>query len=589
MVADNSLVKNGTGTVTLAGNNTYNGPTTVNQGTLVAAHSNALGATSAGTTVADDATLAFQGGVSVGPEPLTVGHFTAPGKEGIANLGGANSFAGNVQAASGTGNVGIRSDAGSLTLTGTVALNTSSLTVAGDGDTIIANTITGGAVVNNVGFASIILSTPNLRAYYRLGEAAGAATAVDSGPNGYNGAYEGSAGSNLGAASAYAPLNTALHLDGGDDRVALTNAANLGVQNSSFTALAWINADTLGGDKTIFGTDQTGTNVGLHLITRGTQAWMGFYANDTGGAQTLSASTWYLMTWRYDISNGQQAIFINGALDNATTGHAAFQGNDTIRIGRWGGGNYFDGVIDEAAFFNRALTDAEIAALYAAGPVVPGNQTYYSNLVKRGLGTLTLGGNNTYNGTTTVEAGTLLVNGTTSGQGNYAVWSGAILGGTGSIGLAPGGSVTFQGGSFLSPGTSPGTLTILGDLVLEDGATYLWELGPGAYDSVALTGTLTLGNWILRIMDDGGTARESDKFYLFTGVTVDDVIGSITPTIDWSLAPLWAQNTDPADIVFDIDDIGLYMTGLASTPEPATLTLLALGGLALLRRRRRTR
>ncbi len=160
-----------------------------------------------------------------------------------------------------------------------------------------------------------------------------------------------------------------------------------------------------------------------------------------------------------------------------------------------------------------------------------------------------------------------------------------MISGTGSIGLATGAAVTFQAGAILSPGLGPGTLTVVGDLTMADNSIYLWELGPAAYDTTIVTGELTLGEWILRVADAGGTAHPSDKFYLFTsGGTFTDVG---TPTIDWSLVPLWGVNTDPDAIVFDTDAGGLYVTGLSSTPEPATLTLLALGGLALWRRRRR--
>ena len=55
----NDVMKLGTGTATLAGDNTYNGETTVMEGTLAAASDTALGATTAGTVVLDGATLAL--------------------------------------------------------------------------------------------------------------------------------------------------------------------------------------------------------------------------------------------------------------------------------------------------------------------------------------------------------------------------------------------------------------------------------------------------------------------------------------------------------------------------------------------------
>lgn len=62
-------------------------------------------------------------------------------------------------------------------------------------------------------------------------------------------------------------------------------------------------------------------------------------------------------------------IYINGALDGElaysgtppTTGH-------TLRIGqRYSGDFTFKGLIDEVSIYNRALTDEEIQAIFAAG------------------------------------------------------------------------------------------------------------------------------------------------------------------------------------------------------------------------------
>jgi autotransporter-associated beta strand protein len=68
------IINWGSGTLRLNGNNTYPGLTTVNAGTLVVGHPNALGATTFGTVVNNDALIRVCGAV-VGAEPLTLNSY----------------------------------------------------------------------------------------------------------------------------------------------------------------------------------------------------------------------------------------------------------------------------------------------------------------------------------------------------------------------------------------------------------------------------------------------------------------------------------------------------------------------------------
>lgn len=140
------VVKEGTGTWTLSGSNTYARETTVSAGILNIRNNSALGAVmsnettptalGAGTTVASGATLQIQNNISVGAELLTLSGTGAAGQSGaLVNVSGTNNFAGDVVLAA---NTTIASDAGRLNITSATALNGSAasrtLTLAGAGD-----------------------------------------------------------------------------------------------------------------------------------------------------------------------------------------------------------------------------------------------------------------------------------------------------------------------------------------------------------------------------------------------------------------------------------------------------------------------
>lgn len=114
-------------------------------------------------------------------------------------------------------------------------------------------------------------------------------------------------------------------------------------------------------------------------------------------------------------------------------------------------------------------------------------------LVKTGPGTLELTADNIYTGPTTIEAGCLLVNGTTTGQGDFVVNADATLGGTGAVGLASGKTATIEAGGTLAPGAADvGTLSVVGDVVLDSNAVYAWECDSGVGDLVTVGGDLRL-------------------------------------------------------------------------------------------------
>ncbi|PXA04065.1 hypothetical protein DDZ13_08475 [Coraliomargarita sinensis] len=90
-------------------------------------------------------------------------------------------------------------------------------------------------------------------------------------------------------------------------------------------------------------------------------------------------------------------------------------------------------------------------------------------LIKTGLGSLILNGNNSYTGATLVSNGLLRVEGSLTGTSSLTVESGAAIGGSGTIGVFT--SISGE----LTPGSSPGIATYSAGLSLADTSTSTFE------------------------------------------------------------------------------------------------------------------
>ena len=157
-----SLTKDGTGRAILSGNNTYSGTTNVQNGTLVLAHSNALGTTAGGVTVTGGASLAVQGGITIN-EAITLNGGGVANSGALRNLSGNNSISGQISLASDTR---INSDAGELTIDvasgNAITASNRSLTLGGVAGIKVADPIsTGTGTLTKDGSGTTILQSNN--------------------------------------------------------------------------------------------------------------------------------------------------------------------------------------------------------------------------------------------------------------------------------------------------------------------------------------------------------------------------------------------------------------------------------------------
>jgi len=149
-------------------------------------------------------------------------------------------------------------------------------------------------------------------------------------------------------------------------------------------------------------------------------------------------------------------------------------------------------------------------------------------VTKIGTGIQTFSGANTYRGGTLISAGTLLVQNTAgsgTGTGDVSVDSGSTLGGNGSIS----GTVTIQFAGTLAPGASIGKLTISSNLTLH-GNVVMEIARNGAvltYDLVAGIQTNTYGGTLIVTNIGGSPLQVGDSFQLFSADKYDGTFANI--------------------------------------------------------------
>lgn len=145
---------------------------------------------------------------------------------------------------------------------------------------------------------------------------------------------------------------------------------SLGIANSDFTTMAWVNRDTYKGDNMVFGTgsDESSSDGSLHLGFRGRDIYMGFWGNDSN-TSGVTRGQWHHIAWRYITDGGKQDIFIDGVLANSSPNHNPYAKARVLLVGRTSyNGGAFAGSISDARVYNVALSDSAIAGIAASPP-----------------------------------------------------------------------------------------------------------------------------------------------------------------------------------------------------------------------------
>ena len=352
---------------------------------------------------------------------------------------------------------------------------------------------------------------------------------------------------------------------------------------------------TAGGQFVIGAHGSTGTaaiNDGA-LQVNGT-IYIGGYSEGTGTGTITQTGGTVTATGGIDFGGGgpNSGIYnLNGG--TLTTPYLSKNNSGTSIINFNGGtlrtsatnANYLQGHTAANVLSGGAVIDTNGFSITIAQALLDGGGG--GGLTKDGTGTLTLSGANIYTGATTVSQGKLLVNGSISSSVLTTVTAGASLGGSGTVG-----ALTIDSGAFVTPGNSPGTLTVNGNYT--QAGQYTTEIAGTAagsgYDQIGVTGSVNISGGSLVTMFSGAGYNVGDLLFILTNDLTDAVTGTYTG---------FAQGETVASyggfdwqISYVADSTGNAFTGgndiaLMAIPEPNVAALIGgFGMFGLLRRRR---
>lgn len=215
--------------------------------------------------------------------------------------------------------------------------------------------------------AEVLADSP--LAWYRQGDASGS-TMTDSSGNGRNGTYP--VAPTLGEPSLLTTdADTCAKFDGSNDQGTVAYAAWMNV--TTFTVEAWIKPETFNDDFIVDRWSSSGNRPFFFALNSSAKIRLvsSTAGADVVGATTLVANQIYHVVATVDAATTTARLYVNGVLDATDTSWSAAT---STSLAMNVGGNvsfYFDGWIDEVAFYGTALSGARVAAHYTAGTSSP--------------------------------------------------------------------------------------------------------------------------------------------------------------------------------------------------------------------------
>jgi len=456
-----ALIKNGSGTLILTGNNSYGGTTTISAGTLQIGGGGTSGSLGTGEVVADAALVFNRSDSLTVSNTISGSGFLVQNGSGLLMLTGNNTYSG-----------------GTVVNSGTLAINHASAIGSG------TLTLHGGSLDNTSG-AAITLASNNSQAW--------------------NGDFTFTGTNDLDLGTGAVSMNASRSLT-----VTAGNLTVGGVVSGSGYSLTKAGAGTLvlSGNNTYSG----GTTISAGTLQIGSGGTSGSLATSISNNATLVFNRSNSLTVS-DAISGSGVLVQNGSglltlsVNNTYTGGTTLNAG-TLNIGAanalgssgnitFGGGTLQYGIANATDISARVknsssaiLIDTNANNVTFAGSI---DSTNVGGLTKNGTGTLTLSASNSYTGTTTINAGTLSVgNATAFGNGSYAgniVNSGTLLFTAANQILAG----VISGGGLIQ--LNAGEITLSGDNTFTGNLIIGGRLSIASSSNLGGNGTLQLGRF----------------------------------------------------------------------------------------------
>ncbi len=539
-----SFVKLGAGKLTLTGASTFTGSTQISAGILEIGVQNAL-STGTALTLSGTATFDVDANQTIGSlasaisttttdiasgKTLTIhggsnttyaGVISGAGALDLTNasaltLTGANTFSGGTTVTSGT--LSLLNATGSATGSGAVTVEASGLLAIGNGGTTgmisgnltnngavtvnrsdnstFAGTISGGGTSTKLGAGTLSL-TGNVS---QSGVTISAGT-VSIGDGGTTGTLNSNVTNNATLAFNRSDASSYAGVVSGTGQLRKDGAGTLTLTGAStYTGNTTLTGGTLnvGVANALPATTQLSLGTGSILDVDFNQTIAGFLGT-SGLGSTIDLASGITFTVAMPVANtstnfqgsltGTGLFAVSGAGGNIVLLTGTIGGGITTSVGSGatlliGSGGTITGPINNTGTLNFTSPGTQNLSGVISGP---GGLSLATGT------TITLSGNNTFTGPTIINGGKLVVTGSNTGGGTMNINSGGILGGTGSFS----GPVTVSTGGTVSPGASPGTLSV-GATTFSGGGNFDFDINntagtPGSqWDLLSISGALTI-------------------------------------------------------------------------------------------------